>query len=418
MKTTFALCLFLTGLSLTSSIARSATLFTPISMDSAQVLPKGVRNLRVLGFTTQVSMKYDGSSSIVPVGQGFNKTVTTGELLDSQPAGFERDKLKGGLRSYGFGMDEKAGTAYGVVNSRITTTAPTVAYGLTDQLTVAAVVPIFFTHTNVRTGWEVDPAWEAKIGQLGPRGFANKLIAFRDQLQNVVNAKIAGAGYKPLEDRRLTELGDVVLGAKYQFAKGSRYAAAISPRLVLPTGRVADVDRLVDVAPGWGTVNAGLAAVYDYSPKAGVTVTPSVSYLYPFAVKRAARVPVSINETLTPDVDRDVTVKSGDLMSANLAARFQVEEAVTVGAGYSFQYKLADSFEGSAYSAERYSYLSKDTEQRLHAAQFSLTYSSIPAFRKKQVALPIEATLGLSNVIAGTNVNKASLVSFDLAAFF
>ena len=412
------LSLFFSSVTLLSSVGLAATLFTPFTMDSAQVLPKGVRNMRVVGFTTQVSMKYDGTSSIIPVGQGFNKVVSTGELINSQPAGFERDKLKGGLRSYGFTMDEKAGTAYGVVNSRITTTAPVFAYGVTDKLTVVTVVPLLFSHTNVRTGWEVDPAWEAKMLKLGSRGFANKLIAFRDQLQNVVNAKVAGAGYKPLEDRRATELGDVAIAAKYQFAKGPRYAAAISPRLILPTGRVADVDKLVDIAPGWGTLNAGLAAVYDYSPAAGISVSPSVSYLYPFAVKRAARIPISIDETLTPDVDRDTTIKSGDMMSANLAMRFQAEESVMIGVGYSFQYKRADSYEGSVYGSERYAFLSKDTEQKLHAAQLSMTYSTVPLFKKGLFALPLESTLGLSNVFDGTNVNKASLVSFDVAAFF
>ena len=393
-------------------------LFTPFSLESAQVLPKGVRNMRVLGFTSEIARRFDGTSGIVPVGQPFNKTIRVGEFLASQPAGFERDKLTGGLKSFGLDSDAEVGQAYGIVNSRITSTIPAFAYGWTEQLTVVAAVPVLYSNTSVRTGWVVNENFERQLKTLASRGFANKLISFREKLENVIATKVAAYGYKPLEDSKQTEIGDITLGAKYQFVKSTRSAAALTARLAVPTGRIQDVDRLVDVAPGNGTFDLGLGIAYDYAVSSGFTVTPTLSFLYPFAAARATRVPLTYGETLTPDVDRDANFKAGEIWSAGIVSRFRPDEALVFGVGYNFQAKARDSYSGGRYASERYQYLSRDTEQQLHAAHFNVTYSTIPAFRRKQFPLPLEATLGLSSLFAGTNVNQAALSTFDIAAFF
>lgn len=403
---------------LVSANARATNLFTPFSLDSAQVLPKGVRNMRVLGFTGEISGRFDGSSSIVPVGQPFNKTIRVGELQDSQPAGFERDKLAGGLKSFGLGSDAEVGRAFGVVNSRVTSTVPAFAYGLTDKLTVVAAVPVLYSNTSVRTGWVVNEDFERQLKALGSRGFANKIIAFREKLDNVIATKVAANGYKPLEDSAHTEVGDITLGAKYQLMKSTRSAAALITRLQLPTGRLPDVDRLIDVAPGNGTFDLGLGLAYDYALFDTVTITPTASVLYPFATNRATRVPLAYGETLTPDVDRDASFKAGEIYSIGLVSRYRFEDALVFGLGYNFQSKHRDSWSGGRYAGERYQYLSRDTEQQIHAAQVNVTYSTIPAFRRKQFPMPLEATLGIANVFGGTNVNHAALSTFDVAAFF
>ena len=404
---------------LLSSVGVAANLFTPFGLDSAQVLPKGVRNLHLLGFTTQISNKLDGSGQTLPVGDGFNRSLKVRELVDSQPAGFERGKLRGGLEAYGINMDSEAGHAYGVVNSRVTTTVPIAAYGVTDDLSIAVAVPIIYSKTSTSTGWVVNDAFEAKIKALAPKGYANKIQSLKSQLINVVSTKIAADGYKPLDSQySATELGDVTLGAKYRLFKRDKWAAALSPRLTLPTGRTQDVDKVVDVAPGTGVYSAGLAAIVDYSMTSRLTLTPSVSYLYPFARRMSARVPLNGDETLTPDVDRDVTFKSGDTVAANLALKILADEAVVIGLGYGFQSKPGDSYTGSAYSSDRYQYISKDTAETLHGAQATMTYSTLPAFRRKEFAVPLDLTLGLATVLGGTNVNRAALTSLDLAAYF
>ena len=56
--------------------AHAGGLFVPFALESAQVLPKGVRNVRVGGFTTEITDKYATGGSIAPLGDSFNKQIT------------------------------------------------------------------------------------------------------------------------------------------------------------------------------------------------------------------------------------------------------------------------------------------------------------------------------------------------------
>jgi hypothetical protein len=394
------------------------SLFTPFSMDSAGVLPQGVRNVRVTGFTTQISDKHDTSGSIVPVGNSFNKQVTWNDLIESEPEGFERGKFKGGLEANGIDLDDVAGQAYGAVNTRVTSTVPIVAYGLTEKITVAVGVPVIYSNLSISTGWTADDQFNDQLKSLSQKGYGNKVLSYQQKLQNVVLEQIRAKGYKEPTDEQGTGIGDITLGMKYQVAKGAGYAAAIAPKLVLPTGRTADVDKLVDVPTGDGQFDIGLSAVVDYSPTSLVTITPSASYVHQISSRKAKRIPTSADSSLSADIDYDTTEKLGDIMSAGLGMRYQADEVISIGTQYSYQYKLSDKYSGSAYSSERYSYMSDETRQSMHAAQVGMTFSTIPWFRKQQFAVPLEATLSLGSVLGGVNVKRASLATFDIAAFF
>ena len=99
---------------LAAAPAFGSGLLAPVTLESAQVMPKGIRSLRVAGFTTQISDKYDGSGNIVPLGKDINRNITVKEMLDSQPAGFERGQLKGGIESLGAKLDDSIGATNGV----------------------------------------------------------------------------------------------------------------------------------------------------------------------------------------------------------------------------------------------------------------------------------------------------------------
>jgi hypothetical protein len=392
-------------------------LFAPMSFDSASVMPKGVRNVRVTGFTTEISNSYDGSGNAQPVANAFNRPVTWAKLLSSQPAGQDRGMMKGGIKSLDVNLSDVAGNANGLVNSRVAATVPILAYGVTDKFTIGMAVPVLYTSTHVSTGWSVTPDSQAQFEKVNG-AFPDKIKSVKSQLVNVVNAEIINDGYKPLGDEEHTEMGDITLGGKYQYYKSAHMAAALAPRLVLPTGRPADVDKVVDIAPGDGHPSVGLAAIVDFTPTSRLIITPGISYTYQIPWSHAMRVPQTSDQSVTPDVDSSVTQKVGDIYSAGLGVRYKFQELWTIGAGYSLQYKKADEYFGSKYAAVRYNYLSIDTEQVMNAGLVGLTYSTVPLFLKKQFALPLEASLNFSHVFSGRNVGQIDLTSFDLAAFF
>lgn len=403
---------------LAAAPAFGSGLLAPITLESAQVMPKGIRTFRVAGFTTEISDKFDGGGNVVPLGKDINRSISLKEMLESQPAGFERGQLKGGIESMGADLGDSIGTTNGAVNTRITSTVPIFAIGVTDKLTFAAVLPVIYSNLNVSTGWTANGTLQNLLDQATAKGLYGKIAAFEPQLQNVIAAKLSMMGYKPLVNETHTDLGDLTMALKYQVAKGDNYAVAITPRVTAPTGRAPDGDKVVDVAGGDGQWDAGVSAAADYIFSGRFTTTAAVGYTYQFERTARLHIPNSWDDTITGDVDNTTTQKFGDIMSTSLGARYVIRKMWTIGAAYSYQYKLPDSYSGAQFSSERYGYLAKDSQQRMQAAQISLSVSTIDAFLNKKFVMPLEATLSFSGILAGQNVPLANLTSLELVSFF
>jgi hypothetical protein len=403
---------------LAAAPALASGLLAPIALDSAQVMPKGVRSFRLAGFTTETGDKFDGGGQVVSLAADINKPITLKQLADAQPKGFERGQFKGGIKSLGNDLDSVVGQANGSVDSRITTTLPIFVWGVTEKFTLAVAIPIVYSNLNVSTGWTANTNMQALSDKLVSNGMGAKLVANEAQLQNVVQSKLEMLGYKPLVSETHTDMGDTMLIGKYQIGKGLRYALALTGRVVAPTGRTADPDKVIDIAGGDGQWDVGLGTAADYIFSSKVTATASVGYLYQIASTKTKRLPNSWDDSLSSDIDSSTNEKYGDIMGGSVGARWQVLPIVTLGTAYSYQYKLPDRYSGSKFESDRYGYLSKDSQQRLQAAQVSVSVSTVDLFLKKKFVAPLEVNLGFTGVLAAQNTVLANLTSLELVSYF
>lgn len=401
--------------------ASAAGLMAPISFDSTGVLPKGIRNLRVGGFTSEVTDKYDGAGHVVPLANAFNKPVTWNMLVNSRSDLAEQAQLRGGLESQGVNLDEAIGVSAGIVNLRLTSTVPVFAYGLTDNVTLGLGLPVVYTNSAVDAGWMANSSFNTALVRLQQAGFETRILKFATDLQNVVTSQIRQNGYKELIGESRTDIGDLTVGLKERIYKSDNASVALSQRLVLPTGRTADIDKVVDPAPGDGHFNLGVGAIAEVIPLpsyAKFSMTSSATYLYQFASNQAIRVPRSGETSLSPDKDNNVQVKRGDIATAGLAGKYQLSESLAGQLGYSLQYKMSDSFQGGAYAPSRYAFLERDTWSNLQAVLVSFSGSTIPLFKKKQFPVPLDASFSVAHVLGGANASKMDIAIFDLAAYF
>jgi hypothetical protein len=397
--------------------ALCASLFAPFSLDSASVLPKGVGSVRFTGFTSEVSNDFANNGSSEHLGSDFAKSVTWAEAINATAAGPDRGRFKGGLEALGVDMNSTIGNTRGLVDARVAANVPTLAFGVTPRLTVGIAAPIVYSNLHVSTGWTVDAKAQDKLKAIADTYF-NKEKSYEGQLYNVVQTKLASAGYEPLSDQQRTGLGDVVLAAKYQAYKKGQVTFALSPKVVLPTGRRADVNKIIDLSEGGGVWDVGMAAVVDYQPQSKLTINSSLGYTAQWATNRAKRIPFSGEETITPDIDYNTHQKLGDMVGSNLGLRYLLHPLWTVGTGYSFQYKMPDSYRGTAFAADRYRYLESETEQYLHAIQFALSYNTVPLYAAHKFEIPLDVGVNFTSVLAGRNVKKTDLTAIEVAAYF
>ncbi len=406
------------ALAVLTSQAHASGLIGPIALDSAQVMPKGVRSMRLAGFTFQTDDKYSGNGQIVSLANEINRPVSLRQLADAQPKGFERGQFKGGLESLGLDLDSVVGTTNGAVDTRITTTLPILAWGITEKLTVAVAVPIIYSNMNIATGWTANATMQQVVDTAVAKGLGSKVIAKEQALQNVVNTKLEMLGYKPLVSETHTDLGDVNLVVKYQLLKGDQYAVAFVPRAVLPTGRVADSDKVIDIAGGDGQWDLGAGLASDYFITSKLSVTGAAGFTYQINSLKRKRIPSSWDESLSSDIDDSTLEKFGNIFTTGLGMRWAVTNVITLGAGYSYQTKEGDRYSGSKYEQSRYDILSKDSVQTLQAAQAVLSLSTVDLFLKKKFVAPLEVNLGFTGIVAAQNIPLANLTSLELVSYF
>jgi hypothetical protein len=292
------------------------------------------------------------------------------------------------------------------------------AFGITDNFTLAAVVPILYSNTNVATGWTADQSFGQALAKFAADGKNYRITANQDKLMNVVTTDVAAKSYSPLQNESRTDVGDVTLAGKYRVVKNDDFAMAIVPKLILPTGRKADVDKLIDVASGSGVWEVGVSAISAYEFNGKWSLVSSVGYVNQLPAYMAKRVPIQTDSVATPDVDSSTYVKLGDIFSGQIGPKFKVSRLFTLGGELGYQYKAPDLYSGDRYEAARYSWMSTNTEQVMFSSQVGLHFSTVPLYMAKTFEVPLELGISYANVFSGRNVNLTELYSGVISLFF
>jgi hypothetical protein len=401
-----------------STSVMAGNLAIPVAFDNAKVLPKGVRNLRYNNVMAEANSKYDQVGNSVGVGSSFNVDVSYNKLIDGKDTALEKGILQGYLMRHNKDLNSIAGETTGVVNVEVDAQVPVFAMGLTKKLTSAIVVPVVEAKTNVDTGFLAGSEIQSIVNQLIAEGKYFKAQETQQKTNNAIQDSIAKKGYKPLADEQKDMLGDIRIINKYQLSNKKDYAISLTNSIVLPTGEEADINKVVDVAAGDGQtdISAGLNVDFYFTSK--LTVSARASYTAQLADTTAKRIPEKVDSTVSPDIDNNVKRDLGDIIYTSIGANYLMDSGLQLRGQYSFQYKEADKYTGDRYESYRYDWMSIATSQKLHAAQLGIGYSTIPAFKRKEFAVPMELNLSLGTPLSGKNVVNDTTIAAELAVFF
>lgn len=402
-----------------AAMAQEGNLQTPMDFETTKVLPKGVRNLRYRGAYIQANDKYDDSGNQVPVGNALNKSVTWNTIIDGKDSAQERAQLRGFLLANGINPDDEVGQTAGIVNIAVDARVPIIAYGVTPKLTSALAIPYISTHVRTGTGSMANSNL-SNFAQsaLADNGAQEKALDLQMRFADAINEKLRKYGYDELSEDRKNHIGDMRLVNKYLFAQETKYSLALRQDLVMPTGAPTSTSKAVDVASGDGQWDVGAGLIGDYFVTDNIQFTAYAGYLAQLPTTLARRIPEKSDSKLTPDIDSNTRMDLGDQIRTQLASKFFFLNGFSTLLGYTYQYREADKYTGGQYNAERYAWMSQNTEQNMHAGQIGIGYSTVPMFQKKQFPVPLEANLYHTRVMGGKNVVNDPLTAFEFAMFF
>jgi hypothetical protein len=141
------------------------------------------------------------------------------------------------------------------------------------------------------------------------------------------------------------------------------------------------------------------------------------SYDPVFPDKKPFRV-CDIHRPVCPDFDKNVRRNTGDTFEAGISGTLALLfEGLTVSAHYTYGYKMKDNFRGKL--GFDYDALVVESDYRSHIVEGKISYSTLPLFLDKTFPIPLTASVGYRERVAGTNNQfNSRYIGFTLESFF
>jgi hypothetical protein len=395
--------------------------------DDAIVLPKGRTSVSVENlFYLPTDQRWNPSGNPESIAGNFD-----GRRLDSsvftllQPL----DPFVGGSASIG---DSRLHFEY-----HYNITNFTLAHGVTDRLSVGVEIPYYRVHNDVKAEVNSGPGSSANVGlrtgpgpgplcgsgaPVLPLACPNTRRFTTEDVQRILTTGlpgISGFGYKRIRDFSDDGIGDILLGAKYQYWRSRDVRLAAGGGVRFPTGRQDDADDLVDMswsAGAWGLftrfqhdwIISNLWKEQPTPAAAGVHAPGDVvlngTFRYEWVLPDEVTLRVADANTLTTTrerLDRDL----GDRFDFEVSGLYQLTPGFSLSLAYRYGFKLEDEFRSRRGLPVHL--LEEDTDSTEQVYFVKLAYSTLPLYRAARFPLPLDVAVTWRDRFAGSGPRSA-----------
>ncbi len=423
--------------------------------EDARVLPQGrSRFSMIYGQTSQISQQYDNNGTATSLTAQYNFEVNAA-LISSANLNNAGDMVKSlktlvdSLNATGkhYNIDDRSSAYHGITTDAkypllgdalslgfLNTAADvhqeqynfTYFYGLTDKLTIGISMPYIkrqiipiHSMTGVNTANDIyyGVAGNPQLAKLA--NGLNQVKAINDE---TFQSLLQSQGYDRVDDYQGNGIGDVVMGARYNYlnkhTRAGDIVSSFQAGVTVPSGRLKDPANVLEQDFGSGAWQLGAGQIFNYTPISLITLSNGWHYTYKFANSRVMRIRADAGDMI-PDLSDQMTVQEwqGDEISTSLGAKINLSKAINIDNAMSWWYKRPDRFNGPDPNRD-YSYETDGTEEYLETFSATLNISMIPAFMKYDFPVPIEASVSVAFPITGKNAVIAPYGAAELAVYF
>jgi hypothetical protein len=389
-----------------------------LGFEDARVMPKGIRSLRFVMLTSQITEKTDSAGSAQPLAKPLERNLTFGDIVKGEKDPLRRSLVGGFFEYGGFALTDSVGQFAGDIKSRVTGFAPVLMYGVTDRLTVAAALPVINAAVGVGLGFRANATGQHFLDSLA-ESYNNQIPAAQEAGQKIngaigeLNRKLVENGYRPATDWEATGLGDLNLVAKYRLVSAQTWASAATATLVAPTGRRDDPNNLLDRNFGDGQWDVAGAIAFDEPiASSGFVLSQFARYTVQFSGRKDVRMATDSEQIEVPV--GNVAFKPGNKFETGASFSFASDSGWSGGLGYTYYTKGSDTYRAGASS----NILAEDTSEQSHEASVEFGYLSVPAFLRKEIPVPFDSKFVYKRQLSSVNMPVTDFYQFETALFF
>lgn len=406
-----------------------------IALETAKVLPKGVRRFWFVGIESNTVTERFNSTGEVAQLSVSNRTLNMNDFMKSEP------KLKTLVHNLnqiqaGLGDSIEANTnLFHDLGIQRRILIPTLNWGLSEKLTLGVRTEV--QRTRINSDFSASSSSNASqvkaiLGkqEAMAKGVWDGLSSLEAEALNtefLTKRVFTEKGYKAPTDEEYSEFGDMELGLKYSLYANQGTFAALLGRVVIPTGTTGELDNPFYTGSGNGAWGAGLEAYYETSFfDEWFTIGAAAKHRHYFKDTRARAVPLEGDDSLPsllPEAGQvqDVTRSSGEELRTELSLQVNLPgKRFKVWGSHQLWLKGEDSYEGPTVieRALDYGALGKDSNYELQMWEFGTRFSTIQMYYDKQIKVPFEVDLSYNTAFKGKNIRKADYGRVDFKLYF
>ena len=396
------------------------------ALENAKVLPQGVRRVNIKSLSVDLARKYNNEGDLISLAQPLAADITFDNVLKGKQ-GLDNTKLRAFLHENNLSHDQVLGSLSADLKGSMRVIAPIVAYGLTESITLAVAAPFYMARTEVALGYRANDENAQNFLNLLSSPQYNQVAAAREAHGKfsdgvaALNDKLEDNNYQRLGTWEDKAFGDVTLAVKTSIFGDatSKLRLANLAGIVVPTGRIDDPDVLTDVAFGDGSWDIFAGLMCDQQLTSNLYLNQFAKFTYQLETDRLMRMKTA-DEAI--EVEKaQLTYKPGNKIDLGASVQWESDSGLELGLGYEFNRKQRDNYQASAAVEQE---LEKDTLTQANNLEVKLGFSTIPAFKRKQIPVPLNISFQYKRVIDGgllaknKNVPATQLFVLDMNLYF
>lgn len=381
---------------------------------STEILPADINSPSFrMGSIDKVDERYTENGTLMKLGDVRSVVFDAETLAQFNP---EAKKLISALNRFGnlnLGDNFSLGVLRVDTRPVVKYFAPVFARGLTKHWTLGVGLPIINYQNKITLSQQFSNLdyYRSQFSGLDPE----LDTALNTDLTASTRQTLRDRGYKALENRDETFLGDVQIASIYKVFETPAQALIYQAQLSLPTGPRYDSDDLAALNI-FGRTN--LNNTFAFSQKWGrASFVPYISYVINIPDQITMRVPRDENDTLPDQATKeDIMRHLGATLTTGGNIFYELSDSWKIGSGFESAQKGSDSYQGTKNS--RYELLTKGTDLQAQRVKAEIAYSSVSSYFKKESTVPMVVALEISDVISGSNVERQLVQELNFIMFF
>lgn len=404
-----------------SAIVMSVAAAPSYAVEHTRTLPRGRFNLNLRSVATDISHKTGPDGDRDGLAAPLERDLTFNDVLRNQAAisGVRAAKVEGFMLANDFGRDEALGTFSASAKASVRATAPVIAYGFTDRITLAAGAPFMRARSAISVAFTRSQTAQNFISALSdPSNNQQEAALELDQkltdAPGELNRELAGNGIAPLGEWQGEGWGDTTIAAKWRAWERGPLSFAATAGWVLPTGKPDDPRIMTDVPFGDGQSDAFVQSTVVDEVVPGMSVSGTLKYTHQMAGQR------EVFRGLDPeDLDQGTVMadfKPGDRVEGGAGVAWSHRTGITASAGWQGTRKWSDRYRDDA--GERLQKVDANSEQTIHAVELGAGFSTVDGYLRGEYPAPAEISFAVQRQVSSRNAMESDLYEMSTSLFF